>query len=217
MRRSFKHWGTCLLLLGAAVVPSSATTIDFENQAAGRGGHLTGIPDSPLVIGSTTLTGGELLNAEVGLNADQTGVYASQGLFGSGETNPLVITFAGPVSNFSVFVANGEDVRNYTVSDNLGDSVTMSLASAGGFGAGTFALTGNGITTVTITSANADGWDFAIDNVVFTEAAPVPEPRSLLLACAGFILLLGVARMAHYSRSRTNALSSAAFRSETAQ
>ena len=149
--------------------------------------------------------------------ADQTGVYASQGLFGSGETNPLVITFAGPVSNFSVFVANGEDVRNYTVSDNLGDSVTMSLASAGGFGAGTFALTGNGITTVKITSANADGWDFAIDNVVFTEAAPVPEPRSLLLACAGFILLLGVARMAHYSRSRTNALSSAAFRSETAQ
>jgi hypothetical protein len=179
------------LLLGAAVVPVSATTIDFESQAAGRGGNLTGVPDSPLVIGIATFTGGELLNAEVGLNADETGVYTNQGLFGSGETNPVVITFASPVSNFSILVANGEDVRNYTVSDNLGDSVTMSLASAGGLGAGAFSLAGSGITTVKITSANADGWDFAIDNVTFTEAAPVPEPSSLLLLAGGSLALLG--------------------------
>jgi hypothetical protein len=191
MRHSFKLWGICSLLMGAVVIPVSATTIDFESPAAGRGGNLTGIPDSPLVIGIATLTGGELLNAEVGLNADQTGVYASQGLFGSGETNPVVLTFASPVSGFSIFVANGDDVRSYTVSDNLGDSVAMSLASAGGFGAGTFSLAGNGITTVKITSANADGWDFAIDNVVFTEATPVPEPRSLLLLAGGGLALFG--------------------------
>jgi len=189
MRHFFRFWKTCSLLLGAAVVPVLATTIDFESQAAGRGGNLTGIPDSPLVIAMATFTGGELLNAEVGLNADQTGVYASQGLFGSGETNPVVITFASPVSNFSAFVANGEDARSYTVSDDLGDSVTMSLASAGGLGASTFSLAGNGITTVKIMSANTDGWDFAIDNIAFTEAAPVPEPRSLLLVCVGFMFM----------------------------
>ena len=189
MEHLFTFLGMCSLLLSAGVAGLSATTIDFESQAAARGGNLTGIPDSPLTVGMATFTGGELLNAEVGLNADQTGVYASQGLFGSGEMNPLVITFAVPVSNFSVFVANGEDVRNYIVSDDLGDSLTMSLASAGGFGAGAFALTGNGITTVKITSANADGWDFAIDNIVFTEATPVPEPRSLLLVCVSFITL----------------------------
>jgi hypothetical protein len=194
MRHFFTFWGTCSLLLGAAAVPISATTIDFENQAAQRGGSLKGIPDSPLVIGIATFTGGELLNAEVGLNADATAVYASQGLFGSGETNPVVITFAAPVSNFSVFAANGDDIRNYTVSDDVGDSVTMSLASAGSLGAGAFSLAGHDITTVKITSANAGGWDFAIDNVVFTEAAPVPEPRSLLLVCAGLMLVASVRR-----------------------
>jgi hypothetical protein len=194
MRHFFAFWKTCLLLVGTAIIPVFATTIDFESQAAQRGGNLTGIPDSPLVIGIATFTGGELLNAEVGLGADQTGVYASQGLFGSGETNPIVVTFASPVSNFSIFVANGDDLRNYTVSDNLGDLVTMSLASAGALGAGTFSLTGSGITTVQITSANTDGWDFAIDNVVFTETAPVPEPGALLLVCAGLTGIPAVRR-----------------------
>ena len=77
----------------------------------------------------------------------------------------------------------------YTVSDNLGDSVTMSLASAGGLGAGTFSLAGSGLTTVNITSANADAWDFAVDNVTFTEAASVPEPQPILLLGAGLAVL----------------------------
>jgi hypothetical protein len=68
---------------------TTASVINFNTQAADRGGNLTGIPDSPLPIGMATFSGGELLNAEVGLNVDQTGVYATQGLFGSGETNPL--------------------------------------------------------------------------------------------------------------------------------
>jgi hypothetical protein len=193
MRRLLTFLGSGLLLAFAAVIPASATVVDFEAQAAARGGNLSGIPDSPLTIGIATFTGGELLNAEVGLNADQTGVYATEGLFGSGESNPLVITFASPVSNFSIFIANGDDVRNYTVSDNLGDSVTMSLASAGGLGAGTFSLASNGLTTVDITSANADAWDFAIDNVTFTQATSIPEPGSMLLL-GGLALLASLRR-----------------------
>ncbi len=189
MKHLLVRFGPCLLLVLTMAVPAMPTVIDFEAQAAGRGGNLTGIPDSPLTISIATFTGGELLNSEVGLNADQTGVYASEGLFGSGETNPLVITFASPVSNFNILVVNGDDVRNYTVTDNLGDSVTMSLASAGGLGAGTFSLVGNGLTSVEITSANADGWDFAIDNVTFVQATSVPEPQPLLLLGAGFAAL----------------------------
>ena len=189
MRRLLRFFAPGLLLVFAVVLPVSATVIDFEAQAVGRGGNLTGIPDSPLTIGIATFTGGELLNAEVGLNADQTGVYATEGLFGSGETNPLVIQFAVPVSSFSIFIANGDDIRSYTVSDNLGDSVTMSLSSAGGLGAGTFSFAGSGLTTVNITSANADAWDFAIDNVTFTEAASVPEPQPLLLLGGGLAVL----------------------------
>ena len=194
MNRLAAFFGPRLLLAFAAVVPATATVVDFEAQAAARGGNLTGIPDSPLTIGIATFTGGELLKAEVGLNADQTGVYATEGLFGSGESNPLVITFASPVSNFSIFIANGDDVRNYTVSDNLGDSVTMSLASAGGLGAGAFSLASSGLTTVDITSANADAWDFAIDNVTFTQATSIPEPGSMLLLGGGLALLVSLRR-----------------------
>src|SRR5690348_11515592 len=95
------------LALAVAVAPATATIINFDAQATNTGGNLTGIPDSPLTIGIATFTGGELREGEVGLNADQTGVYATQGLFGSGETNPLTIAFASPVKDFSLFVANG--------------------------------------------------------------------------------------------------------------
>jgi hypothetical protein len=104
-----------------------------------------------------------------------------------------VISFAAPVEGFSVLVLNGDDVRSYTVSDNIGDSATNSLASAGGLGAATFSLPGSGLTTVTITSANADGWDFAIDNVTFSAATTsTPEPESMLLAGAGLLLLSAI-------------------------
>jgi hypothetical protein len=175
-------------------MPAAGTVVDFEAQAASRGGNLTGVPDSPLAIGLATLTGGELLSAEVGLNVDQTGVYATEGLFGSGETNPLVITFASAVAAFSVIVANGDDTRSYTVSDNLGDSITKSLPSAGALGAATFSLRGNGITTVEITSTNTDAWDFAIDDVSFSAPTSVPEPDAFLLVGAGSIVLACVRR-----------------------
>jgi hypothetical protein len=195
-----------ILLAVAAALPAGATVIDFDAQAANRGGNLTGTPDSPLTIGIATFTGGELLSGEVGLNADMTGIYASEGLFGSGETNPLVITFAAPVQGFSVFVLNGDDVRSYTVSDNIGESVTNSLFSAGSLGAAVFTLPGNGLTTVTITSANADAWDFAIDNVTFTAATTTstPEPESMLLAGAGLLLLLSAMRRKRMSASVHN-------------
>jgi hypothetical protein len=188
------HPGLCFLLaLAVAAAPATATVINLDAQAAGSGRNLTGIPDSPLTVGMATFTGGELREGEVGLNADQTGVYATQGLFGSGETNPLTITFASPVNDFSLFVANGDDVRSYTVSDNLGDSIKKSLPSAGSLGAGTFSLPGNGLTTVFVTSANTDAWDFAIDNVRFSAITSTPETNSLLLLSSALAFLIAVA------------------------
>ena len=176
------------LLLTLASSPVSATVIDFETQAANRGGNLTGIPDSPLTIGIATFTGGELRNGLINLPADETGIYVSEGLFGSGETNPLVITFAMPVSGFSVLVANGDSQnQTYTVSDDLGDSAIVTLALAGSLtnAARTVALPGSGIRTVSITSANANFWNFAIDNVTFSA---VPEPMSVSFVLSGLVL-----------------------------
>jgi hypothetical protein len=185
------HLGLCLsfALAVASAVPAAADMINFDAQAATQGGNLTGIPDSPLTIDIATFAGGELLNAEVGLPVDQTGVYATEGIFGSGETNPLVITFASPVNDFSVFVANGDSSQSYTVSDNLGESITETLPSAGALGAATFALRGSGITTVSVESANAETWSFAIDNVSFTTPTSVPEPQALLLVGLGSMLV----------------------------
>ncbi len=131
-------------------------------------------------------------DGEVGLPADQTGVYASEGQFGSGETNPSVITFASAVSGFSVLVVNGDAAESYTVSDNLGDSVTKSLASSMDLGAATFSLSGNGLTSVNIASADANTWSFAIDNVTFTAATSVPEPESLLPMGVALVPLLAL-------------------------
>jgi hypothetical protein len=173
-----------LTLLVAASLP--ATTIDFEAEAANAGGFLTGIPDSPLPVGLATFTGGELRSAEIGLAADQSGLYATQGVFGAGETNPLSIQFSVPVAGFSVYVANGDNTATYTVSDDLGDSISASLPSAGAGGARIFSLPGVGIRAVDISSSNADGWNFAIDNVAFV-ATPEPGPLALLLL--GFLLV----------------------------
>ena len=194
------HLGLCLsfALAVAYPVPAAADMINFDAQAATQGGNLTGIPDSPLTIDIATFTGGELLNAEVGLPVDQSGVYATEGLFGSGETNPLVITFASPVDDFSVFVANGDTAQTYTVSDDLGESMTKTLSSAGALGAATFSLPGSGITTVSVSSANADTWSFAIDNVSFTTATSAPEPQGLALVGLGLILVV-CARRKHIS------------------
>ncbi len=98
-------------------------------------------------------------------------------------------------SGFSVLVVNGDGVGSYTVSDNLGGSVTKSLAPSVDLGAATFSLSDDGLTSVDITSAYANAWSFAIDNVTFAAATSVPEPESLLLMGVALVLLLALRRI----------------------
>jgi hypothetical protein len=93
-----------------------------------------------------------------------------------------------------MLLINGDDMRSYTVSDDLGNSITMPVASAGALGAAVFSLPGQGLQKVYISSANTDAWDFAIDNVSFTPVASTPEPESWLLVGAPFALLIFVRR-----------------------
>ena len=168
-----------------------ADVINFESQASANSGVFTGIPDSPLAMGIATLTGGELLRAETGLPADQTAVYATEGLFGV-DSNPLTITFSTPVNSFSVLVANGDSQnQSYTLSDNLGDTVTKQLALSGAVSGSTATLTlpASGITRVTISSANPDFWNFAIDDVTFNATA-APEPGTWALCAASLLFVL---------------------------
>jgi hypothetical protein len=168
---------------------ATADVIDFEAQGAGAGGSFTGALNSPLVIGSATFTGGQLLKAESGPSPDQTAVYATTNEVAGGYTNPIPISFSGPVSSFSVLVTNVIP-DNFTVSDNLGETQTLFIASNG---QATFNLAGPGITSVNVSSAAAQGvWDFAIDNVTFTpQSTTVPEPASFALFGMATLSLAG--------------------------
>jgi hypothetical protein len=172
-------------ILGGVFSLHASTIIDFEAQGDSKGDTFS-TPDSPLVIGMATFTGGQLLFNE-SFARDETAVYATSSGFGSGFTNPLVINFSGAVSNFSIDVANSDVTPfSYTVADNRGGSVTHTLgASPSASSLAIFTLPDVNITSVTITSSEAD-WDFAIDNVSFTAT---PEPASALLIFSGLAAL----------------------------
>jgi hypothetical protein len=111
-------------------------------------------------------------------------MYVSEGLFGSAETNPLIITFA--IQSFSVFVADRNFSQNFIVSDDVGDSQTLLIPSLDGM---TFRLRGSGITMVEIASSEAF-WSFAIDDVSFTSTTSIPEPTTLAMLGTSLVLLL---------------------------
>jgi hypothetical protein len=176
--------GLAFGIVGPAVREASATVIDFEAQAAGRGGVFTSTVDSPLVIGTATFTGGELLKNETN-SVDLTGVYATAS-FAANHVNPLTINFSAPVSGFSILVSNNF-ADTYTVADNLGGSSSLALALNS---MQTFTLPDAGITSVTIRAANSSSYDYAIDNVSFTPQA-VPEPSTMMLGGIGAVAGLG--------------------------
>jgi hypothetical protein len=131
------------------------------------------------------------LKQETGPSPDQTAVYATTNEGAGSYTNPIPISFSSPVSNFSVLVTNVIP-DNFTVSDNLGDTETLFIASNG---QATFNLAGPGITSVTVSSAagvTGGLWDFAIGNVTFTpQATTVPEPASLAMFGMATLSLVG--------------------------
>ena len=174
-----------LTMIALALVAASAAqadVIDFEAQGASAPNGF-GDPAAPVTIDGATFSGGNLLNNEVS-SSDSTAVYATS-FFGNGDVNPITISFAQSVGHFSIDIANYIP-STFTVADNLGDSVSVSPTD-GSNDTVTLAST-SGITSVTITDGlnPITGWDFAIDNVTFTDdAASVPEPATLSLLGLG--------------------------------
>ena len=166
-----------ITLVAFIYLPSAhADWIDFEAQGANAPKMFTGTTDSPLVIASVTVAGGQLLKDELN-GVDHTAVYATTNLVRGAYTNPLHITFSQPINTFNVLVTNNL-ADTYTVTDNLGGSQSYFLAANS---RQTFVLLDFGITGVTVSSATAAAWDFAIDDVT------APEP-SLFFPLAGALL-----------------------------
>ena len=174
---------TCLLAFGAGTAQAASTTIDFEGLAGPR--VFCAPTMASLTIGEVTFSGGAILSSVLGLPADQTTVYGTKAGCPD-NASAITITFATPVTDFSVQVLNGfQEAVSYTVTSNLGGSVTKTLADNLRSGADTFSLPDVGITSVTISpTVSTDFWNFFIDNVSFTPVAPPPPPPPALPSTA---------------------------------
>jgi len=121
-----------------------------------------------------------ILTAVTGLLSDAGTVYGTAN-FCQGCASSITITFSSPVSDFSTEVLNGiPGTVSYTVSSNLGDSVTKSLGVDITSDAAVFTLAGTGITSVTITTTtpNPAVWDFFIDDISFNAPTTNPFPTT---------------------------------------
>jgi hypothetical protein len=184
---------TTAIALGYQTTQASAVTINFDDQGLTGPSLFSSANPSPqtipITVGGVTATfsGGVILTNTANLPANQTSIYGTAS-FGQGLTNPLVINFSQPITNFFLDVLNGNtQTLDYTVADNNGNSSTFSLATNlnGGQTQIGFAATG---TQVTITSAIGSSipYDFFIDNIRFNEALPpnigtsVPEPFTVI-------------------------------------
>ena len=174
-------WRSCLfLVMFLLLLPQpllAQTTVNFEQYT---GPSLWGgVTSAPVTDGIATFSGGALLDAVLGLPADQTTVYGTTGLDNSctGCLPTITIDFSQPVSNVSLLVLNGQTVTlTYTVQDNAGGSPqVLSIVNNSLEGQGTFTLPGPGITQVTVTSnaplTGLGAYDFFIDNVQFSASA----------------------------------------------
>ena len=174
-----------LSVMGAGISAHAAPiTINFESEAASAPSMFTGQLNSPITIGQATFTGGQLLNNETN-SQDQSGVYATRYNMGDAYSNPITITFASAVSDFSVFITNNL-ASNFQLTDNFGNVANSYIGYNDGR---TLSLSGSGITSVQITQLSSDYFDFALDNVTFTPAAvaSTPEPSSLWLLGTGVL------------------------------
>src|SRR5580700_4048782 len=129
--------GSMVFSIGLAFLGSQAAygdLVTFDDQPAGS--SIFGAPAQTLVYNfpdvTATFTGGVILTDETNQTTDTSNVYASCGLSGcSGYTNPLVVTFSSPIQNFQIQILNAL-AGSYTMADNVGDSMTFSLATTGG-------------------------------------------------------------------------------------
>lgn len=195
------------LLLLAIALQAKADSISFTDQPAGPSTFAYSSGPETITEGIVTLSGGVILTDET--YADQNiNVYATCASSTCGISysfaNPITITFAQPVSDLTIVIANNLP-DTFTLADNNGNSVSAALPYLANTA---LTLNDSDITTATIGAAD-DSWDFALqgdDSLTFipdspSDLTPTPEPATKLLLFAG---LPGLAMLARNYGLRSN-------------
>jgi hypothetical protein len=174
----FIKTGLILSAFTAMTFQSFGTVIDFDSQG------LTGpstfaaanpIPQTiPITVSGITVTFnfGVILTQATNFPANQTSVYGTAS-FVPGMSNPMIITFSQPVTNFFMNLYNGQVTdATYEVSDNNGNSQNFTLPPNLSSGQSLVGIAATG-TIITIEDITGSGsWDFLIDNITFNEPLP---------------------------------------------
>lgn len=137
--------------------------IDFEEFSGDS--YFTGA-SAPLLTENATVSGGQILSNTTFLPVNRTTVYGTA-YFCNGCLPTITIDFTDPVKDLKLLLMNGQTFTvTYTLKNNLGDLVTISLAANSQNGAALVGLPSGGIIKATITG-DTSSWDFLIDNIEY--------------------------------------------------
>jgi hypothetical protein len=181
-----------------APAASFATTINFDANPAPpffTDKSAQDIVTTPAV----TIQGGVILNQSSWANGatSSPNVYATTNLFVSFLPSSITGVFSAPVSFLQLDVLNGlfDTTSTFTLTGFAGNGSVVDMISLTGFGepgfVGNLSISGSGITSFSVTSDQAPGFDFAIDTVEFSG---VPEASSTLGLMALALVGLGMLR-----------------------
>lgn len=183
----------------AAASIGTSTTIDFESVAVGYAANFSAAPGV-----SVALTGTNFGSGFTGISNTTLGnVYGFNTTSGGANwlgfpVGSATFTFDDPIAAFGFYLTGTQTVFGTAIRITFDDGTAQELMAPVNIngGASFFGFTdaGASISSIQISDATNDAW--GIDDVIFTSAAAVPEPGTLLLAA------LAVGGLMRSSRSR---------------
>lgn len=160
-------WATAALMLLCLSANSMAAEeyVDFEQFPGGA--YFTEV-QPPLTVGNATFSGGQVLSGASFMPANRTKVYGTAH-FCAGCASEIQIDFQEPVSELKLQIFNGMTTTiSYAVTADTGEQHLHTLSSNARGGFASINFSSKKISSVSIRGGSSSGFDFFVDNLVYT-------------------------------------------------